>query len=471
MSITKRIKTRNMNNILLTTVKNSGHYYFLISAARAYLMKKNKKNYDIQLFKKKKYVYPIFFILKNIFTFIYFNPTKIVNFRYRNYKIGRYTIPMIFKKYNSYNSKTSLFINTLTSFYRSCCIVDSTREYFDEKRIDTIFIDHCMYENGILLEIFLSKKIKVISLGYPKGIFIIENSKKKNLSYERIIQIDNKKKLNEKQLARAKKSLREITYNTEKIPWMKNIKFKYDNFFSNDKITHIVYLHSFTDAQLLYGFDGFLNVYEWIQFTIKELIKNKKNKILIKAHPSIFHTKFPTNLIKYDQKICNQLLLEYSNVKNVNFIIKPIRNIDILKNINKKCILISHHGSAILEGLYCGFKCISSEATLWNKKYQLTNSWSNKNQYKNFLNRKWDNLRFCNNEDFYNISYQLYCSENGLYGKNFWQQIISKKLKIKREDLFEKPKEILSEHLIKTKKKKLNVVLNEISKTIELIQV
>ena len=136
-----------MNNILLTTVKNSGHYYFLISAARAYLMKKNKKNYDIQLFKKKKYVYPIFFILKNIFTFIYFNPTKIVNFRYRNYKIGRYTIPMIFKKYNSYNSKTSLFINTLTSFYRSCCIVDSTREYFDEKRIDTIFIDHCMYEN------------------------------------------------------------------------------------------------------------------------------------------------------------------------------------------------------------------------------------------------------------------------------------------------------------------------------------
>ena len=112
-------------------------------------------------------------------------------------------------------------------------------------------------------------------------------------------------------------------------------------FFSNDKITHIVYLHSFTDAQLLYGFDGFLNVYEWIQFTIKELIKNKKNKILIKAHPIIFHTKFPTNLIKYDQKICNQLLLEYSNVKNVNFIIKPIKNIDILKILTKN-VYLSH---------------------------------------------------------------------------------------------------------------------------------
>ena len=103
---------------------------------------------------KKLCISNFFFILKIFSLLFILNPTKIVNFRYRNYKIGRYTIPMIFKKYNSYNSKTNLFINTLTSFYRSCCIVDSTREYFDEKRIDTIFIDHCMYENGIILEIF-----------------------------------------------------------------------------------------------------------------------------------------------------------------------------------------------------------------------------------------------------------------------------------------------------------------------------
>ena len=63
--------------------------------------------------------------------------------------------------------------------------------------------------------------------------------------------------------------------------------------------------------------------------------------------------------------------------ENVKFLISPIKNIDILKMVNKKCILISHHGSAILEGLYCGFKCISSTATFWNKKLQLTNSWNN----------------------------------------------------------------------------------------------
>lgn len=460
-----------MNKILLSTVKNTGPYYFLISATKVLLRKKNKKNYDIQLFKKKNYFYPFFFILKNIFTFIYFEPIKIVNLRYRGYIIGRYTVPMIFKKYNSYYSKINLFFNTLLSFYRSCCIVDSSREYFDDKRIEAIFIDHCMYENGILLEIFLSKKVNVISLGYPKGIFIIQNNNKNDLSYEKIIQINKKKRLIKNQKIKVKKILRKITYNTEKIPWMKNIKFKENNFFSNDKITHLIYLHSFTDAQLLYGFDGFLNVYDWIHFTIKELIKNKKNRILIKAHPSIFHRKFPSNYIKYDQKICNLLLAEYSEEKNVNFLIKPIKNIDILKKVSKKCILISHHGSAILEGLYCGFKCISSKATLWNRKNQLTNSWANKDEYKNLLNKKWENLKFCNKEDFYNVSYHLYCNEYGLYGKKFWQQIISKALKINWVDLYQKPREVLNNNLLKKNKKKLNRIHKKISKTIELIKI
>ena len=68
MSI-KRIKARNMNNILLTTVKNSGHYYFFISAARAYLMKKTK----IMIFNYlKKIMYIQFFYTKKYFHFYLF---------------------------------------------------------------------------------------------------------------------------------------------------------------------------------------------------------------------------------------------------------------------------------------------------------------------------------------------------------------------------------------------------------------
>ena len=70
---------------------------------------------------------------------------------------------------------------------------------------------------------------------------------------------------------------------TETIPWMKSIKFKKEKSYNN--ITHLIYAHTFTDAQMLYGYDGFINVFDWLEFTVKELSKNKNNKILIKAHP------------------------------------------------------------------------------------------------------------------------------------------------------------------------------------------
>ena len=43
---------------------------------------------------------------------------------------------------------------------------------------------------------------------------------------------------------------------------------------------------------MLYGYDEFVNVYDWLEFTVKELTKNK-NKIMIKAHPGFF-ILFPT---------------------------------------------------------------------------------------------------------------------------------------------------------------------------------
>ena len=182
-----------MNSIILSTVKNSGAYYFLISAVETYLKKENKKNYEITLFEKKKFFFPFLFLIKNFFIFIFFNPVKVMNIRYNGYRIGRYTVPIIFKNYNSYLSKKSLIINTMKCFYKTCCIVESSKNYLKNKKIESIFVDHCMYENGIIMEIFLDNKIKVFSLGYPKGIFSIENKNKKEISYEDVIKLNKKK--------------------------------------------------------------------------------------------------------------------------------------------------------------------------------------------------------------------------------------------------------------------------------------
>ena len=104
---------------------------------------------------------------------------------------------------------------------------------------------------------------------------------------------------------------------------------------------------------MLYGYDGFINVYDWLIFTINELSKNKNNKIMIKAHPFFFDAKFPNLMMKYDRKLFLKIADKYKDNKNVIFIKEPIKNSDLLYQLNKrKTILISHHGSAILEGLF-----------------------------------------------------------------------------------------------------------------------
>ena len=59
------------------------------------------------------------------------------------------------------------------------------------------------------------------------------------------------------------------------------------NFFNNIKKFDYMNLSTFnvTNAQLIYGYDGFSNSYDWLDFTLKELNKTNK-KVLIKSHPN-----------------------------------------------------------------------------------------------------------------------------------------------------------------------------------------
>ena len=249
---------------------------------------------------------------------------------------------------------------------------------------------------------------------------------------------------------------------------MKTIKFVKPNK-NFDKITHLIYSHSFTDGQMLYGYDDFVNVYDWLEFTIDLLIKNKNNKILVKAHPSFFHSKFPNKIMQYDIKLFYKIISKYENNSRVYFIKKPIKNNDLLNRVDKKTILISHHGSAILEGLFLNFKCIASQATFWSPAFRVTNDWSNKSSYKKLLTKDWQKLKYCNKEDLDSICYQLFCNPLSLYGKYYWQQILSEKLDITRKQIYQRSAYILDKaNLQKSDVQKL--ALN-ISKTIELVKI
>ena len=56
-----------------------------------------------------------------------------------------------------------------------------------------------------------------------------------------------------------------------------------------------------------------------------------------------------------------------------------------------------------------------------------------------------------------------------LYGKKYWQQIVSEELKISRRFLYENSADIF--YKIKIKDKVINKIINKISKTILLVNI
>ena len=56
-----------------------------------------------------------------------------------------------------------------------------------------------------------------------------------------------------------------------------------------------------------------------------------------------------------------------------------------MKNLRSNCLLISHHGTAIIEGALLGFKIISFAKGFWDKKFRITNTWKNKDLANNYL--------------------------------------------------------------------------------------
>jgi len=107
-------------------------------------------------------------------------------------------------------------------------------------------------------------------LGYPRGFFVFKKNKSNSTNYEKIIQLNKSSKVNKLKAKKVSRELSEAFHKTEKFSWMQHISFL-DNIKINlTNLTHVIYIHSFTDAQLIYGYDGFLNVYEWFKFTLND---------------------------------------------------------------------------------------------------------------------------------------------------------------------------------------------------------
>lgn len=284
---------------------------------------------------------------------------------------------------------------------------------------DTVYLD------GIIADFFLKKKnVKVYFKVSPfdlacvsKNYDNINDFRKKNLRQDHIKIKDKKIRdyMRNRLFDPAKNILNYSVANTKK-------KFLSK---ATDGINFIVYQHSFTDAQLNFGFDDFKSVYDWLLFTINHLNKNNKNEIYLKLHPNI-HRKVKSNIPEMDRKIWFHLKQKLPS--NVNFIESTISNYKFLKTFNpKNTIIISHHGNAVMEGAYLGFRSISSYNSLWSD-YSFSNLWKNKKEYLSLLHHSSTNIEYLTPPDeTVNLFIKdCYLRDVGNYSEKSFMNIISK---------------------------------------------
>ncbi len=459
-----------MKKFFLTTRRVSkdldNSYDLLVNSA--------KKNYEdickirteltfLKLDKSIKVKVFIFFFYK--FFCILLNKKSIFKLKFKDIELSTYIIAQIYRNYKSYKSKLIFYKNLFINLYTAARIISTVERL--PNNIVAAYLDHGTYINGILFQCLSKKKIVIYSNHLPKGIFKINFKKvKKKITYNKVIQLNKSYNLNDKQKKLVKIILNNMIHKNEVLPWIKRTSYQKE--LKNDYLdfTHVIYAQSFTDAQLIWGNDGFLNTKDWLLFTIEELLKDKKNKILLKSHPN-FYNKSMGNQAVWDKIIFDSLKKNIINKKNLVIMDRPIKNAEILNKLNnKKTILISHHSSSMLEGIYFGFKCICSDSTFWNtSNFNLTNTWSNKHNYELLLKKKWGQLYKANFEDFNSVVYEYFLNDYHLEGKKYFFNIMNKILKIKNYDeLIELQNSGLITNI--TYKKSLDIIEN-ISKNIE----
>ena len=446
--------------MFFSTQKNYGIYSILTKSILLHYKKRHKIDPKINYFTKKIFTLNFFlFYFYNILILLIFrNKEKFLYLKYKNYDIGRHVTSTVYRDVNSYKSQFNLYKNYLKYFFLGGLVIESAIYY--SKKSKAIYIDHSGYLNGLFFSVFAQKKKIIYTNSYPRGLFFIDFSKKKNYEKRKLeicLKLDRNKFLKKTK----KNYVKKLIFRPSLIPHIRKQRWHKLKIKNLKKIDYVIYTHSFVDGLLWWGLDGFVNLRDWTEFTIKTLIEKEAN-ILVKIHPNFFQ-KIKHDFIELDKKIFYDLMRKYSSYKNITFVDFPLKNKDILDGIRKDTIIVSHHGTALLEGVARKFKCISSVATFWNKEYKITNSWDTPNNYRKLLNKKWEYLKYADQKSFNNLENQLFNNKFSLYGKKWWQKNLANIFDVNLHALIADPHGISN----KISKTKFNKSIKKISECIE----
>lgn len=418
----------------------------LESVTKYYCNKRKKKVFEAQ---NKPINFRIFdwFLIKSTFIIVIsylfnliniFNGTPFYTFKVNNIEIGKYVTSTTLRNVKVNTSIILFFINFHKNLIMACFFYASALRI--ENKTSSIFINEPFYLYGIVVDFFLPKpNIDVYLKIYPYNLICINKSydnlnsfikngfkdtRNSNINYKKA-ELFIKSMLND-----PKKNIYYYQVDSAEYKFKVNLE---------NKINLIVYVHSFTDVQMLYGFDGFKSVFDWLRFTIKRLNIHKEVNIFIKVHPNMYREKTASNIETMDLMIWDEL--KKTLPSNLQIIDTTISNNDLLKFFKRNnTVLISHHGNALVEGSYLGFKTISSYSSLFSDNYSFVNIWKNKDEYSDLLNKACNKMSKLINPDesLFQFICDCYLRKNGDFSDKEILTLISKYTNLKKEYLSQK---------------------------------
>ena len=144
-------------------------------------------------------------------------------------------------------------------------------------------------------------------------------------------------------------------------------------------VSVILYLHSFTDGQYIYGYDGYNDLMDWSFNTVSLLNSNKHvTKIIVKPHPGINPIYHPGDVIA--NKYLRSRLSGFKKVQWADF------HFDV-NHINSSGLVVgvTHHGSVAEELVFNKIPVIASTHSPWGEEYKFGYWWSNPKEYETLI--------------------------------------------------------------------------------------
>jgi len=431
-------------------------YGIIQQSISKYYKKKHKENVEWFYYSSlidAKYLFPWLAIPRIIAFFFlsFFNKHYWLNYKYNNINIGRYAMSATFRDADTLFKRNKYYLLTLINAFKGIALIHRIERL--NQNFDAFYIDHGMYLNGIFIEYASQKNKSIFTNDYPYGL--THRSTFKKISFEDLIKIPFNNL--QKSICSDKDGL------IKDIPYMSKIS-ETDNEINYKEIEVVVYAHSFTDGQVLFGpNDAYINMYDWI-FDVCEILSRSDKKVLIKGHPNFFSERAST-CIEADKKIFNTLIEKYKTNLNFYFINKPIANENILNSINKNTVLVSHHGNALIEGGILGFKCISSNNSLWKYFFHF-NEFTTKEELSAMLLMHYFDLDAKPKKDaIFNYLCALKSSDFSYYSKKSWHSIIAKNIGVSPYDFMANPKIVEGTNL-----EIVNKIVDEVSDSIHYIK-